>query len=339
MYENYLITLRGFKLKKKLSFFFKLIGELENQIIKSKKLNNIIFVSSFPRSGTTIITKHLSNILSSTGSVCYRDLPFIETPILWSLFSKYYYSDKKYNRIHNDKIEISPDDPEAFEEILWDNYFGEKSFKLFLKENTDHKHQNKINSFLSNDYKNFIKKILYIRKAKNYLCKNNYNIYKSKHLLEQFANSVFIIPVRDPNDTLNSLVRLDKNFQKLGNEYKGFDEFLTNTSHFEFGNKKVFITAKTTEVFQNYLNDYNFFLKKIIELKNLNEFKNRVIIINNNKMEKNLKNIYKNISNKISINLNFEKLSDLVYTNRIYSERLVISKETYKLYDEVLSYS
>lgn len=339
MYKNYLITLRGFRLKKKLSHFFKIISELENHIIKSKKLNYIIFVSSFPRSGTTIITKHLSNIISNTGSVCYKDLPFIETPILWSLFSKFYYSNKKYDRIHNDKIEISPDDPEAFEEILWDNYFGEKSFQLFLKENTNQDFKTKINNFLNNDYQNFIKKILFIRKKTNYLCKNNYNIYKSKYLLKNFSNSIFIIPIRNPNDTINSLIKVDRNFQKLGKEFKDFDEFLKNTAHFEFGNNKVSLTSENKEVFQNYLSDYNFFLKKIIELKNISEFKNRVIIINTNEMQKNYRNIYKNISNKVSEKLNFEELSKLNYTNNKYSEKLLIPKETYELYEKVLSYS
>ena len=142
----------------KLDFFFKQISNLENLLIKNKikKIEKPIFICGFPRSGTTALLGVL-NSHEDTGSFLYKDLPFIKTLFFWNLINNLYYKGVQVRpRYHGDGIEISPESPDAFEELIWRDFIidYEKSgfFKLLSKDYNN----NKFKKFLCEQ----IKKIL-----------------------------------------------------------------------------------------------------------------------------------------------------------------------------------
>ena len=55
------------------------------------------------RSGKLLITSFL-NSLKSLGSPIYQDMPFINTPIVWNYFSKFYYG--KNQNIYKNIMEM-----------------------------------------------------------------------------------------------------------------------------------------------------------------------------------------------------------------------------------------
>ena len=113
-----------FKLVFKFSFLNRVFFDIEKVFIKKKQIiNNNIFILGLPRSGTTIL---LNAFFSSDffASTTYRNMPFILSPNIWHFFTKFIKSSKKYERLHNDEIEINLDSPEALEEVFW---------KIFLK--------------------------------------------------------------------------------------------------------------------------------------------------------------------------------------------------------------
>tara|TARA_X000000950_G_scaffold114367_1_gene143808 strand:- start:319 stop:1266 length:948 start_codon:yes stop_codon:yes gene_type:complete len=198
------------------TFIQKSLYDLE-KIIFSKKINDIkynhhVFITSLPRSGTTIL---LNYIFSSKqfSSLTYRQMPFIMSPNLFSKISLFS-SNKKKERAHSDGILYNLDSPEAFDEIF---------FSIFNNEET------------SIEIYNFISLILYLNNKKRYLSKNNSNYKRIQLLQHLLPNSFFLIPVRDPAQQAYSLFSQHKNFLKLQENDIFILKYMNYLGHFEFG--------------------------------------------------------------------------------------------------------
>ena len=113
-----------------ISFFYHKLGnklikkslfEIEKIIYLKKvnfKLNKHVFISSLPRSGTTILLNSLYTS-GSFASLKYSNMPFITSPNLSRLFYK-----KKINkteRPHKDGLMFDLDSPESFDEVFFFN--------------------------------------------------------------------------------------------------------------------------------------------------------------------------------------------------------------------------
>ena len=198
------------------TFIQKSLYDLE-KIIFSKKINDIkynhhVFITSLPRSGTTIL---LNYIFSSKqfSSLTYRQMPFIMSPNLFSKISLFS-SNKKKERAHSDGIFYNLDSPEAFDEIF---------FSIFNNEET------------SIEIYNFIRLILNLNNKKRYLSKNNSNYKRIQLLQNLLPNSFFLIPVRDPAQQAYSLFSQHKNFLKLQENDIFVLRYMNFLGHFEFG--------------------------------------------------------------------------------------------------------
>ena len=163
---NYLIHNIFFTNKR----LFNYLAEIESNLnSKIKKINitKPVFVCGMARSGTTLITSFL-NSLKTLGSPVYQDMPFINTPIVWNYFSKFYYGKNlNFIRYHGDDMVINLNSPDSFEEIFWIN--KDKNFETI--------------------YKDFIKKIIYLRKSDRYLSKNNNLISRLNYLTSKFSDA------------------------------------------------------------------------------------------------------------------------------------------------------
>ena len=93
---------------------------------KDIEVNKPIFVTSLPRAGTTLLLEVL-NSFSSTTTHTYRDMPFIMAPILFSRAGKLFQQKSTLKeRFHADGIKIGFDSAEAFEEVIWKQFWPKK---------------------------------------------------------------------------------------------------------------------------------------------------------------------------------------------------------------------
>ncbi len=329
----------------KLDFFFEQLGKVENIILKNK-LNNIqkpIFICGQARSGTTALVETL-NKHKDTGSFIYKDLPFIKTLYFWSLINNIYYKGVKSRpRSHGDGLEVSPESPDAIEELMWKNFLTDYENSGFFKILDDNYKNDKFEEY----YRLQIKKILHIRgNKKRYLSKGNYNIFRLKYIKNIFPDAKLIICFRDPIETAISANNVHHNFINLSERNKYFDKSLINNCHFEFGKPRKSIDdiesnierGNLEEKYYYYLNQwykiYSIATKNYIDLKD-------VIFVNSQTMNENTNfiNILLNrleLSNDLSSKVTFKKrsinnkinLSNFNHLNDLYKKLNYLEKTT-----------
>ena len=188
---------------------------------KLPKPDRPVFVVGMARSGTTT----LLNLLFATGqfeSSRYRDLPLPLFPAFWRKVHKgFHQGQSPIQRAHDDGILVSPDSPEAFEEIYWDNIGNHLSEKELVQS-----------------FSYYISSIAGASGPdKRYISKNNNNITRLG-LLEKVCkeiNGVIIIPIRDPLKTATSSLRMHQRFIAMQEEDPFVLEYMNLLGHREFG--------------------------------------------------------------------------------------------------------
>ena len=180
-----------------------------------------VFIVGLARSGTTT----LLNLLMATGefeSSRYRSLPLPLFPAFWRKVHKVCHRGQSpIQRAHDDGILVSPDSPEAFEEIYWDNIGNHLSKKELVQS-----------------FSYYISSIAGASSpGKRYISKNNNNITRLD-LLETVCkqlDGVIIIPIRDPLKTAISSLRMHQRFIAMQEEDPFVLEYMNLLGHREFG--------------------------------------------------------------------------------------------------------
>lgn len=210
--------------------------------IAETKISKPIFIAGLARSGTTILLEKIATI-SGVATHRYRDFPFIMTPILWNRALSLLGTDQKpVERPHRDKIRITRDSPDAFEEPIWQYYFpwihdikrshilppGEQApgFRKFYVEH--------------------IKKIILVRRGSRYVSKGNYNLPRIQFISSVFPDALFIVPVRHPLTHILSLARQHEIFIRYAERDPKVAAYLSAVGHYEFGPQRapVCLTAE-----------------------------------------------------------------------------------------------
>jgi len=188
---------------------------------KLPKPDRPVFIVGMARSGTTT----LLNLLMETGefeSSRYRDLPLPLFPAFWRKVHKgLSLGNPPVQRAHDDGILVSPDSPEAFEDVFW-SHIGNRlpenqaaeAFSHHISATVAEKHYHK-----------------------RYVSKNNNNICRLK-LLQQICQKyggTIVIPIRDPLKTAESSLRMHRRFIKLQEEDPFVLEYMNLIGHHEFG--------------------------------------------------------------------------------------------------------
>ena len=111
-------------------------------------------------------------------------------------------------RAHKDRILVTPDSPEAMEEVLWMRFF---------KDAHDTGRSQVLDAATSNPaferfYTDHLKKILLVRQGRRYLSKGNYNLTRFGYLQKLFPDARFIVPVREPRWHVASLMKQHRLF-------------------------------------------------------------------------------------------------------------------------------
>jgi len=174
-----------------------------------------VFISGMARSGTTILLNAIYET-NEFASLTYKDMPFILSPNIWSKLSKNNALEEKQERAHNDGIKIDTNSPEAFEEVFW---------KTFDDSDSD--------SY--KEFKYFVQLLCLKYKKKRYLSKNNQNIKRINHLINNYPNSKIIVPFREPLQHSFSLFTQHKKFISLQKNDKFIRKYMSLIGHSEFG--------------------------------------------------------------------------------------------------------
>jgi hypothetical protein len=211
------------------------LGNTETDMLREKlaktPVEQPIYVTGLARAGTTILLEALA-AHPQTASHSYRSYPMIFTPYFWERIQRILSrKTQPIERSHRDGIMVTPESPEAMEEMLWMAFFEhlhEENHSAVLGADTE-------NLEFQNFYREHIKKLLLAHKASRYLSKANYNITRIPYLLSLFPDARFVVMARDPAAHVASLIKQDALFCETQEEDETALEHTTFSGHFEFG--------------------------------------------------------------------------------------------------------
>jgi len=205
---------------------------LLDEQLAGRPLRAPVYISGLARAGTTILLEILSRH-PAVATHQYRDYPLILVPYWWDRLLRYMETKTAAprTRAHGDRIQVTQHSPEAMEEAIWMAFF-------------EHLHDQRVSNVLDRStsnpafaafYREHIGKLLLARGAARYVSKANYNVTRFAYLQEVFPDARFVLPVRQPETHLVSLMRQHRRFcEGLADNPKG-REHLRRVGHFEFG--------------------------------------------------------------------------------------------------------
>lgn len=197
-----------------------------------------VFITSLPRAGTTLLLEVLS-ALPEFASHTYRNMPFVLCPILWDRISRGFRKESLLReRAHGDGMAIGYDSAEAFEEVVWTAFWGEKYLSDRIEPWSAADRDAAFELFLGNH----MRKIVALRRVPNgaaqprrYVSKNNANIARLELLQVLFPECRIVIPIRDPRSQVRSLRRQHESFIAIhARDHFGL-RYMEWLGHFEFG--------------------------------------------------------------------------------------------------------
>jgi len=203
--------------------------------IENIEISKPIFITALPRAGTTLLLELLSKS-PELATHTYRDMPFVNIPLIWTKYSKYFKKDSETReRAHGDGMMINEDSPEALEEVLWKTYWAKKYTKDII---TPFKPKPK--KGFEEFFQSHMKKIIAMRHPESteqvrYISKNNLNIARLDLLTTVSPDALIIIPFRHPIDHAQSLLRQHLNFTKQHEEDSFSELYMNEIGHFDFG--------------------------------------------------------------------------------------------------------
>jgi hypothetical protein len=212
------------------------LGDWETRLtadaIADVSIRQPIYVTGLARSGSTILLEMLSQF-EDTVTHRYKDYPPVFTPYFWNWFLKRMPAQESQavERTHKDGILITPESPEAFEEVLWMAFFPgihDPATSSVLDGRTS-------NPRFEAFYRDHVRKLLAIRGGQRYLSKGNYNVTRLEYLLTLFPDARFIIPIREPAWHIASLMKQHRLLCEGERRHPRALEHMRRVGHFEFG--------------------------------------------------------------------------------------------------------
>ena len=121
--RDFLLATMSRRLEPLLRDLSKLEMRLFAKNLRETAIDRPVFVMGLARSGTTMLLTLLSKA-HGVATHRYRDFTFLTFPILWNRFQSLSRGqDEPVERPHGDRIHITRDSPEAFEEPIWQAFF------------------------------------------------------------------------------------------------------------------------------------------------------------------------------------------------------------------------
>lgn len=212
------------------------LGDWETRLLKDRMAGIVIdrpvYIAGLARSGSTILLELLARH-PDVATHRYRDFPLLPIPWAWNWFLDRAgrTDDVAAERAHRDRIMITPESPEAFEEVLWMAFFPRLHDPRSIAVLSGNEKHPRFEAF----YRDHIRKILLLRGGRRYVAKGNYNVTRLAYLKKLFPDARFIVPVRDPVWHIASLMKQHSLFVSSGRQDERITRYLRRAGHFEFG--------------------------------------------------------------------------------------------------------
>ena len=204
-----------------------LTAEIDTQPVRSP-----IYISGLARAGSTILLEWLGRH-PDCATHRYKDYPPVHIPYWWNAFLSRtpQRPGTLAERAHADGIMITPESPEAFEEVLWMAFFPE----LHLPEHSNVLDGRSRYPHFESFYRDHIRKLLRVRGGRRYLSKANYHVTRLEYLQLLFADARFVIPVREPVWHIASLMKQHRLFCEQEQANIKVLSHMQRVGHYEFG--------------------------------------------------------------------------------------------------------
>lgn len=216
--------------------FWQRLGEIESKALAGElediQLKRPIYVAGIARAGTTILLELLAG-RPGIATHRYRDFPPLYTPVFWNRAFAHIYKPgtAPVERAHKDRILVTPDSPEAMEEMLWMRFFAgihDPKTSNVLDRSTS-------NPAFERFYLDHLRKILLVRGGKRYLSKANYNLTRLAYLQRILPDARFVVVVREPRWHIASLIKQHRLFCREETRDPRILKHMQRVGHFEFG--------------------------------------------------------------------------------------------------------
>ena len=189
-----------------------------------------VFITGLARSGTTILLQRL-HATNRFAAQTYRDMPFVMAPGLWSKVSGT--GQRKIaasERAHGDGILVDADSVEAFEEVFWLTFAGDRYVAK------DRLCAHTIDEDVRDEFRQFVANVIASRGGGlRYLSKNNNNILRMAALTQAFPNAHIVIPFRHPEQHARSLHNQHVRFCQSQADDAFERQYMNWLGHYEFG--------------------------------------------------------------------------------------------------------
>lgn len=215
---------------------FRALGRLEARAMADELgdvgIDRPIYVCGLARAGTTILLESLA-AHPDAASHQYRDFPLVHIPVWWNWFLDRAGSRAidPVERAHKDGMLVTPQSPEAMEEVIWMSFFPAI-------------HDPSVCNVLDRDaaapeferfYRDHLRKLISLRRAPRYLAKGNYNVARIGLLHRMFPDACFVVAVRDPEHHVASLLKQHRLFCEAESRDRKVLAYMRRSGHFEFG--------------------------------------------------------------------------------------------------------
>lgn len=212
------------------------LGNLESRLLADDldevALTAPIYVAGLARSGSTLLLEVLARH-ADVACHRYRDFPMLFTPYAWRRFLDRVPQHRREptERAHQDGMAVTPDSPEAFEEMLWMAFFPDQHnprTSAVIDATARH-------PAFEEFYCAHLRKLLLAERRSRYLSKENYNLPRLQYLQRLFPDARFVVPVRDPVWHIASLMKQHRLFCDGQRAHPEALTHVQRAGHFEFG--------------------------------------------------------------------------------------------------------
>lgn len=204
-----------------------------------------VYIAGLARSGSTILLELLARH-PDLATHRYRDFPGVLMPLTWNWFvdrAAAAAPRPAAERAHGDRIAVTPESPEAYEELVWMAYFEDAHAPGRSAVLDGRARHADFDAF----YRSHIAKILHLRQRSRYLAKGNYNLTRLGYLKALFPEARFLAPVRDPVWHVASLMKQHGLFREAEAADPAVLRSMRRSGHFEFGLDRRIVSVGRTE--------------------------------------------------------------------------------------------
>lgn len=237
------------QLSRRLARLLRVLGEAEYDALAGRlqevPIETPVFVTGLARSGTTMVLTLLAQA-DGVATHRYRDFPFLCVPLAWNWLQDRLGggAGQAVERPHRDRIRITKESADAFEEPIWQEFFPwvhDAARCHVMGAATSHP---EFEAFFASH----LRKILWLRGGRRYVSKGNYNLARIEYLARLFPTARFVVPVRAPLAHVRSLAEQHALFCRYAQGDARVPRYLAAAGHYEFGPQRQPVTFDPTRV-------------------------------------------------------------------------------------------